>query len=206
MTQSVSEAMLVDCAHAQATSRRTIVSCDLGLFGGQPHIALCRDCRQRKPTRVQRGITAPRGIVRLPLAQDALAVVRTRGAICRRCEHQRGVIFQQRSDSVYQVNCALRDHSEMRLIDGSCPAGKWPVTPLESGDTNGQSHENPVQEKSGRQKLVLKTHLSPGDIVMLTAAVRDLHRAHPNKFLTAVETSASDLWENNPYVTKFEPS
>ncbi len=206
MTQSVSESMPVDCAHAQATSRRTIVSCDLGLLGGRPHIALCRDCRQRKPTGGQRCITVPQGIVRLPLAEDTLAVVRTRGAICRRCEHQRGVVFQQRSDSVYQVNCALRDHPEMRLIDGSCPAGKWPVTRLEATNTNGQSHVNSVQEKSGRQKLVLKTHLSPGDIVMLTAAVRDLHRAHPNKFLTAVETSAADLWENNPYVIKFAPS
>jgi ADP-heptose:LPS heptosyltransferase len=37
---------------------------------------------------------------------------------------------------------------------------------------------------------------------MLTAAVRDLHRAHPGRFSTAVETSVPDLWENNPLVTR----
>jgi hypothetical protein len=36
---------------------------------------------------------------------------------------------------------------------------------------------------------------------MLTATVRDLHRAHPNQFETFVETSAPPLWENNPFVS-----
>src|SRR5262245_13545466 len=36
---------------------------------------------------------------------------------------------------------------------------------------------------------------------MMTAAVRDLHLAHPNKFVTDVRTSAGQLWENNPYLT-----
>jgi hypothetical protein len=35
---------------------------------------------------------------------------------------------------------------------------------------------------------------------MLTAAVRDLHRALPGRYLTAVDTSCPALWENNPYV------
>ncbi len=34
---------------------------------------------------------------------------------------------------------------------------------------------------------------------MLTSAVRDLHRAHPGKFKTAIRTSASAIWDNNPY-------
>ena len=55
------------------------------------------------------------------------------------------------------------------------------------------------------RKLILKNFLSPGDILMLTAAVRDLHAAHPGDFLTEVRTSASALWENNPYVTSFGP-
>lgn len=53
-----------------------------------------------------------------------------------------------------------------------------------------------------RRKLLLINRLSPGDIVMMTAAVRDLHRAHPNEFFTDVFTSAQELWENNPYITK----
>lgn len=38
--------------------------------------------------------------------------------------------------------------------------------------------------------------------MMMTAAVRDLHRAHPRQFITDVYTSVGEIWENNPYVTK----
>ncbi len=53
------------------------------------------------------------------------------------------------------------------------------------------------------EKLRLVSKLSPGDILMLTAAVRDLHLSHPGKFRTAVETPCPALWENNPYVSDF---
>jgi ADP-heptose:LPS heptosyltransferase len=36
---------------------------------------------------------------------------------------------------------------------------------------------------------------------MLTAAVRDLHLAHPGVFLTDVRTGVAQLWENNSYIT-----
>jgi len=39
---------------------------------------------------------------------------------------------------------------------------------------------------------------------MLTAAVRDLHRAHPNQYETDVRTTADALWEHNPHVTRLE--
>lgn len=54
------------------------------------------------------------------------------------------------------------------------------------------------------RKLILKNSLSPGDIVMLTAAVRDLHQCYPNQFLTDVRTPCRALWENNPYLTKLD--
>lgn len=54
------------------------------------------------------------------------------------------------------------------------------------------------------KKLILKNFQSPGDIVMLTAAVRDLHRAHPGKYLIDVRTAASQLWENNPYISRID--
>jgi hypothetical protein len=56
------------------------------------------------------------------------------------------------------------------------------------------------------EKLLLKTFLSPGDIVMLTAAVRDLHRCYPGRFLTDVRTSCPALWEHNPYLTPLDES
>jgi ADP-heptose:LPS heptosyltransferase len=52
------------------------------------------------------------------------------------------------------------------------------------------------------RKIIFKSMLSPGDIVTLTAAVRDLHLSHPGKFITDIRTSADKLWENNPYITK----
>jgi ADP-heptose:LPS heptosyltransferase/2-polyprenyl-3-methyl-5-hydroxy-6-metoxy-1,4-benzoquinol methylase len=50
-------------------------------------------------------------------------------------------------------------------------------------------------------RLILKSFQSPGDIVVLSAAVRDLHRAYPGRFQTDVRTSADAIWENNPHVT-----
>jgi len=51
------------------------------------------------------------------------------------------------------------------------------------------------------KKLILNCGLSPGDIVMLTAAVRDLHRAYPGEFITDVRTLCPELWEHNPHLT-----
>lgn len=62
------------------------------------------------------------------------------------------------------------------------------------------------KESSLPRKLLLTCNLSPGDIVMMTAAVRDLHLAYPDQFLTDVRTSASQLWENNPYLTPLSES
>ena len=39
---------------------------------------------------------------------------------------------------------------------------------------------------------------------MLTAAVRDLHRCHPNEFVTDVRTSCPDLWHHNPHLTPLD--
>lgn len=52
------------------------------------------------------------------------------------------------------------------------------------------------------RRLILRSFQSPGDIVMLTAAVRDLHTSNPGQFETDVRTSAEALWDNNPYITR----
>jgi ADP-heptose:LPS heptosyltransferase len=56
------------------------------------------------------------------------------------------------------------------------------------------------------KKLILRSFQSPGDVVMLTAAVRDLHRGYPNLFLTDVRTPCPQLWENNPYLVPLSES
>ena len=52
------------------------------------------------------------------------------------------------------------------------------------------------------RKLILKCGLAPGDILMLTAAVRDLHHWYRGQFLTDVRTVCPALWENNPHLTR----
>ncbi len=54
------------------------------------------------------------------------------------------------------------------------------------------------------RRLILRSFQSPGDILMLTAAVRDLHAAAPGKFQTDVRTACPALWENNPYITRIK--
>jgi hypothetical protein len=39
---------------------------------------------------------------------------------------------------------------------------------------------------------------------MLTAAVRELHKAYPKQFKTDIETSVPELFENNPYITSLK--
>jgi ADP-heptose:LPS heptosyltransferase len=53
------------------------------------------------------------------------------------------------------------------------------------------------------KKIILKNFQSPGDIVMLTAAIRDLHRCYPHQFLTDIRTSSPQLWQHNPNITSF---
>jgi len=50
-------------------------------------------------------------------------------------------------------------------------------------------------------KYILKNYQSPGDIVMLTAAVRDLKLSHPEIEID-VDTGCSEIWENNPHLTR----
>ncbi len=54
-------------------------------------------------------------------------------------------------------------------------------------------------------KLILKSDFSLGDTVLLTAAVRDLHRCCPGQYRTDVRTGFPDLWRHNPLLTPLNP-
>lgn len=54
----------------------------------------------------------------------------------------------------------------------------------------------------GRKKIILHNRLSPGDILMLTAAVRDLATAHGEEYAIDVRTSCAEIWHNNPFLTR----
>lgn len=54
------------------------------------------------------------------------------------------------------------------------------------------------------RKLILKNGFALGDVVLMTAAVRDLHLCYPGQFQTDVRTHFPDVWEFNPHLTHLE--
>lgn len=52
------------------------------------------------------------------------------------------------------------------------------------------------------QKVILRCRFALGDVVLLTAAVRDLHLCYPGGFQTDVRTGFAGLWAYNPYLTR----
>ncbi len=54
------------------------------------------------------------------------------------------------------------------------------------------------------EKLIFKNLQGAGDVVMLTAAVRDLHVAEPGEYQVDVRTPFPELWEHNPNLTTLD--
>ena len=58
-------------------------------------------------------------------------------------------------------------------------------------------------EAEKKRRILLKNSQSPGDILMLTAAVRDLKLSHPD-IEVGVSVTCSEIWDNNPHITKMD--
>jgi len=73
-----------------------------------------------------------------------------------------------------------------------------------------QKEEIKVEVKSRpiseAKKLLLVNRLAPGDILVMTNAIRDLHKAYPNKFITDVRTPCNEIFDNNLYITHLDIS
>ena len=54
-----------------------------------------------------------------------------------------------------------------------------------------------------QESLVLKNHQCPGDILMLSACIRDIKRWRPDMEID-VRTSCDEIFYNNPHITKME--
>ena len=50
------------------------------------------------------------------------------------------------------------------------------------------------------ERLLLRHQRAPGDIVVMTALVRDLALSYPGRFHIGVDTTFRELWLNNPYI------
>lgn len=51
------------------------------------------------------------------------------------------------------------------------------------------------------ERLILQNRLSPGDCLMMTPAIRDLHRTYPGEYETDVRSPCGEIFQHNPYVT-----
>ena len=51
--------------------------------------------------------------------------------------------------------------------------------------------------------LLFRNMLSPGDLLMLTIAIRDLHYTYPNQFHVKIESSYPEIFYNNPYLKQW---
>jgi len=85
------------------------------------------------------------------------------------------------------------EEAEARLIQATAQLERLGnVTANETG---------PAEAKPDQKKIRLVCTLPPGDVVTMTAAVRELKQRYGDQYAVAVETSTPELWENNPYLT-----
>ena len=114
------------------------------------------------------------------------------------------------------MECGCFIAAKIALITEDCPLGKWdpqesqatpalPIPPIPAEFTKVGADKKPPLEFptisiSKQEILLLQNTQSIGDIVMMTAAVRDLARAYPGRFRIGVDTSCKEIWEHNEYV------
>src|SRR5258708_3164931 len=86
-------------------------------------------------------------------------------------------------------------------------------TSASAGATQAPAHERnrshpscgtPAPSHLFMKYIVFHPRGWPGDLLMLTAAVRDLHLAYPGRFHTDVDTSCRQIWDNNPYLSQVD--
>jgi ADP-heptose:LPS heptosyltransferase len=66
-------------------------------------------------------------------------------------------------------------------------------------DDCSQCAYRPVPHENATH-LLLRNNLCPGDVIVSSAAIYSLHKLYPGKYLTAVEGTATQIWEHNPHV------
>lgn len=62
-----------------------------------------------------------------------------------------------------------------------------------------------IEDKVDGKKVTLRNRQSPGDILVMSVALRALKQAHP-EYEIDVDTPCNDIFENNPYATRLDGS
>ncbi len=58
----------------------------------------------------------------------------------------------------------------------------------------------PINKQSLPNKVLIRQHQSPGDVLVLSAAIESLAIQFPGRFKFKVESTCPDVWLNNPHV------
>jgi hypothetical protein len=145
----------------------------------------------------------------LNLEPVSLNVLQQRQGVCNTCEHGKPDHKPLKTKCTF-CGCALP--AKQKLARESCPVGKWPaVEPLAVDSppspptaaavppTFGVLYVGPPAQIQ-KQHLLIEHSQCPGDILVLTAAVRDLVLSHGDHYKVGVKTNLPELWENNPYI------
>ena len=55
---------------------------------------------------------------------------------------------------------------------------------------------------SGKRRIILRNRLSPGDVLVMSVAIRALNKAHSDKFEIDVDTPCNEIFEHSPYLNR----
>ena len=58
----------------------------------------------------------------------------------------------------------------------------------------------------GKRRLILRNRLSPGDILVMSVAIRALFKAHGEKFEISVDTPCNEIFNNSPFLVPSDGS
>lgn len=124
-----------------------------------------------------------------------------RMAVCNSCDRRNAV-----DNRCIECGCFLQ--LKQQLATEHCPLSRWPGdNPGELTVVNKAAAPAPVEQKEilmlkpdKRKPLMLSNYQAIGDIVIMTAAVRDFVIAHGDKYRVNVSTPFPDLWTAHEYL------
>ena len=74
----------------------------------------------------------------------------------------------------------------------------------DTGTVEIQAGGESLQKVKNPRRLILVQKQSPGDVMMATVALRDLHQTYPGEYITDMRSPCNEIFLNNPYVTPID--
>ena len=105
-----------------------------------------------------------------------------------------------------------------KMVEGRDGGLAHPALVFEKKEIKGRLYDAQLDEidkqqpapasvkESNAKKLLLINRLAPGDVLVMSSAIRALHETYPGEYLTDIRTPCNELYNNNPYITKLNYS